>query len=126
MHAKLVVLVVMCFILNAVGGMGQLPVEASIVIESEVQNHLLKANVKNIGSNALTLRYIFVVTKNGVAGTSKTTQKGTFTVLEKNISSLSESRINLRKGDKLMAKLLIYQDNMIVAQDSVVFHGDNY
>ncbi|MDM8158242.1 hypothetical protein QUH73_00305 [Labilibaculum sp. K2S] len=126
MHARLIVSIVMCLVLNIVGVMGQLPVKAWIVMESEVHSYLLKANVQNVGHNSLTLRYIFEVTKKERAGDTKTIQKGIFTVLDKSISSLSESRISLSKGDKLMAKLLIYQDNLIVAQDSVVLQGDNY
>ncbi|MUP38204.1 hypothetical protein [Labilibaculum euxinus] len=126
MYARLTVSVVMCFVLNTVGVMGQLPVKALIVMESEVHSCLLKANVQNVGHSPLTLRYIFEVTKKGHAGDTKTIQKGIFTILDKSISALSESRINLSKADKLIAKLSIYQDNLIVAQDSVVLQGDNY
>ncbi len=126
MFPKAVVVVVMYFCFNTFQVANQLPVKASIEIEGEVQNLSVKANLHNYGNKAISLSYILEVKKKGRTGYSNTLQKGALVAVEKRITTLSESRMNLSKSDELMAKLLIYHDYKIVAQDSVVFHGDNH
>ncbi len=126
MLPKIIMVIIMCFCCTTLEIKDKFLVRAWIDIEGEAQNMLVKANVQNYGNKALSLSYILKVTKKGRAGCSNTMQKGAFIATEMSITSLSESSMNLSKSDELMAKLLIYHDNMIVAQDSVVFHGDNY
>jgi hypothetical protein len=125
MFLKIIIAITMCFSINTVKLHQEFPVRAWIDMEGKVQNLNVMAKLQNNGDKSLSLSYILEVTKKSHSGSSNSLQKGTFIAPVDKIISLSESRMNLRKGDELIAKLLIYHQNMIVAQDSVVFHGDN-
>lgn len=125
MFPKIIIAITVCFSINIVKLNQEFPVRAWIDIEGEVQNLYVRAKLQNNGDKSLSLSYILEVTKKSHSGSSNSLQKGTFIAPVDKIISLSESRMNLRKGDELIAKLLIYHQNTIVAKDSVVFHGDN-
>ncbi|BAX78520.1 curli-like amyloid fiber formation chaperone CsgH [Labilibaculum antarcticum] len=125
MFPKIIMVIIMCFCSNTSELKQEFPVRAWIDIEGEVQNLSVKAMFQNNGDNSLSLSYVLNVTKKSQSGSSNSLQKGAFIAPLNKIISLSESRMNLRKDDELIAKLLIYHDNLIVAKDSVVFHGDN-
>lgn len=125
MFQKIIILIIMCSCSNTFKLKQELPVRAWIDIEGEIQNLCVTAKLQNIGDTSLSLRYVLEVAKKGHSGSSNSKQKGAFIATVNKTISLSESRMNLRKNDELVAKLLIYHDNVIVAQDSVVFHGDN-
>lgn len=126
MLTKSIVLIFMCLYFNVLGVDKESCVRVWIDIEGEVQNLSLKANLMNNGNQVLSLNYVLNVTKKGRSGETNSLQKGAFVVANNKIIFLSEARMHLRKGDELIAKLLIYHDEVIVAQDSVVYHGDNY
>lgn len=126
MFPKIIIAITLCFSINTLKFNQEFSVKAWIDIEGKVQNLFVKAKFQNNGDKSLSLRYILEVTKKGHSGSSNSLQRGAFIAPVDKIISLSEARMNLRKGDELIAKLLIYHQNMIVAQDSVVFHGDNY
>ncbi|MBL4559986.1 MAG: hypothetical protein COC06_02145 [Bacteroidales bacterium] len=126
MISKLIIFSSLYFCFNVLNIEKQLPVKVWIDIEGELPNLSLKAMLLNNGDKDLSLSYVLKITKKGRLGESNSLQKGAFIAAQNKITSLSESRMNLRKGDKLIARLLVYHDKIIVAQDSVVFHGDNY
>lgn len=123
---KFMILLVLLFFTHEIKVFSQVSVKAWIEIEGEIQNLSLKSKLKNNGDQALALNYVLKVKKEGRTGNSNTIQKGVFIALGHQVTSLSESRMNLRKGDELIASLFIYHERRIVAQDSVVFHRDNY
>ena len=123
---KSIVLIVLCICINVLGVDKEVPIEVWIDIEGELHDLSLKAKLLNNGDKVLSLSYVFKVTKKGRLGESNYLQKGAFIAAENKITSLSESRMNLRKGDELIARLLVYHDRVMVAQDSVIFHGENY
>lgn len=125
MFPKIIIAITVCFSINSLKLTQEFPVRAWIDIEGKVQNLYVRAKLQNNGDKSLSLNYVLEVTKKSHSGSSNSLQKGTFIAPVDKIISLSESRMNLRKGDELTAKLLIYHHNVIVAQDSVVFHGDN-
>lgn len=125
MFPKIIMVIITCFYSNTSELKQEFPVRAWIDIEGEVQNLSVKAMFQNNGDKALSLSYVLHVTKKSQSGSSNSLQKGTFMAPLNKIISLSDSKMNLRKGDELIAKLLIYHDNLVIAKDSVVFHGDN-
>ncbi|PKQ64310.1 hypothetical protein BZG02_05700 [Labilibaculum filiforme] len=126
MYTKIIFFVAICFIFNAERVMGQLPVKAWVEVGDKMHCQSLKANIENQGEETFSLRYVFELSKKGASGNSNSIQKGSFILLGGTITTLSESGMNLMKSDRLTAKLFIYHDKVIVAQDSVVLHGDNY
>jgi hypothetical protein len=123
---KFMVVLWFLFFAHELKVMGQISVKAWIEFEGEIHNLSLKARLQNNGEQALALNYVLKLKKDGRTGDSSTLQKGSFIALAHKITSLSESRMNLKKDDELTASLLVYHNKLIIAQDSVVFHRYNY
>jgi len=126
MFPKIIIAITVCVSINTLRLNQKVPVRAWINIEGKVENLYVRAKFENNGDKFLSLGYVLEVTKKGYSGNSNSLQRGKFIAPVNKIITLSESRMNLRKGEELMAKLVIYHQDIIVAQDSVVFHGDNY
>ncbi|RUT80032.1 hypothetical protein [Ancylomarina longa] len=101
-------------------------IKAWIEMEGEVSNLTLTAKLQNLGSKLINLDYILKTEKNGRSGHSSTIQKGKVISEKLTILSLSESRVNLLRNDNLIVSLKVYHNNLLIAQDSVVLHGDNH
>ncbi|WP_372752076.1 hypothetical protein [Labilibaculum sp.] len=123
---KLLTILGVLFFTHEAKVLGQVSVKAWIEIEGEIHDLSLKAKLENSGEKALPLNYVLKVKKEGRSGDSNTIQKGSFIALSHKICCLSESRMNLKKDDELIASLFIYHDSLLVAKDSVVFHRYNY
>jgi len=128
MPVKIIILFSLFFCLdsNQINIQNSSIVKAWIEIEGEIQNLSVNAKLQSSKVQAMTFSYVLKTNKKGRSGSSNTIQKGKCIAQNNKIISLSESRMNLTKKDNLVVRLLVYHDNKIVAQDSVVFHGDNY
>jgi len=102
------------------------PIKAWIEMEGEMSNLRLTAKLQNLGSKIINLDYILKTRKDGRSGHSSTVQKGKVICEKLSILSLSESRINLSPNNNLIVSLKVYHNNLLIAQDSVVLHGDNH
>ena len=100
-------------------------VKAWIEIEGEVQNISISAKLQNLSDQTIAVDYILKTKKEGRSGNSNMIQRGKCISQSQKTISLSESRMNLTRKDDLMISLMIYHNNKLIAQDSVVFHGDN-
>lgn len=100
-------------------------IKAWIEIKGEVANLSITANLLNTDEQISNVDYFLTTEKKGLSGRSSTSQSGRcISIKNKNIT-LSESRLNLSRNDVLTVRLKVYHNKMVVAQDSVVFHGDN-
>jgi hypothetical protein len=100
-------------------------IKAWIEIKDEVANLSITANLLNTDEQISNVDYFLTTEKKGLSGSTSTSQSGKcISIKNKNIT-LSESRLNLSRNDVLTVRLKVYHNKMVVAQDSVVFHGDN-
>lgn len=99
--------------------------KAWIEIEGEIKNLTLSAKFKNESSNTIAINYVLKTKKEGRSGNSTSTQKGKCISSKNKQLTLSEVRLNLSKKDNLFVSLFVYHNKQLVAQDSVVLHGDN-
>jgi hypothetical protein len=99
--------------------------KAWIELEGEINNLSVSAKFKNTGDQTITIDYVLSTQKVGRSGKSSTSQKGKCISQSNKILSLSEARMNLSEKDNLFVKLFVYHNKKLVAQDSVVLHGDN-
>lgn len=112
--------------LNVYGtNMIQSKMKAWIELEGEINNLSVSAKFKNLGDQTITIDYILDTKKVGRSGQSSTSQKGKCISQSNKVLSLSEARMNLSEKDNLFVKLYVYHNKQLVAQDSVVLHGDN-
>ena len=98
--------------------------KAWIEIEGKLHNLLVAARLQNQGKPISSIDYVLKTKKEGRIGNSSTVQKGKCIIQNKNILSLSEARVNLTQSDRLIVNLLIYKNDTLIAQDSVVFQGE--
>ena len=99
--------------------------KAWIELQGEISNLSISAKFENLGDKAVTVDYVLKTEKKGRSGNSTTSQKGKCIAQINKILSLSEARMNLGKKDNLIVSLAVYHNKQLVAQDSVVLHGDN-
>jgi len=99
--------------------------KAWIEIEDEIKNLTVSAKFQNEGIKAIAINYVLKTKKEGRSGSSISTQQGKFISPINKQYRLSEVRVNLSKKDDLSVKLFVYHNKQLVAQDSVVLHGDN-
>lgn len=98
--------------------------KAWIEIEGEIKNLTVYAKFKNEGSKTIAINYVLKTTKKGRSGNSTSTQKGKcISPINKQLT-LSEVRMNLSPKDNLFVSLFVYHNKRLIAQDSVVLHGD--
>jgi hypothetical protein len=100
-------------------------IKAWIEIKGEVENLSISANLLNNDDQISTIDYLLTTEKKGLSGCSSTSQRGKCIARKNKSISLSETRMNLSRKDWLTVRLKVYHNKMVVAQDSVVFHGDN-
>ncbi|WP_321282404.1 hypothetical protein [Marinifilum fragile] len=99
--------------------------KAWIEIEGEIKNLTLSAKFKNEGSKTIAINYVLKTKKEGRSGNSTSIQKGKCVSPINKQLTLSEVRMNLSQKDNLFVSLFVYHNKQLVAQDSVVLHGDN-
>lgn len=99
--------------------------KAWIELQGEISNLSISAKFENSSDKAITVDYVLKTEKKGRTGNSTTSQKGKCIAQINKILSLSEARMNLGKKDNLIVSLSVYHNKQLVAQDSVVLHGDN-
>jgi hypothetical protein len=100
-------------------------IKAWIEIKDEVANLSITANLLNTDEQISNVDYFLTTEKKGLSGSTSTSQSGKcISIKNKNIT-LSKTRLNLSRNDVLTVRLKVYHNKMVVAQDSVVFHGDN-
>ncbi|PXX98863.1 hypothetical protein DF185_15930 [Marinifilum breve] len=99
--------------------------KAWIEIEGEIKNLTLSAKFKNEDGKTIAINYVLKTKKEGRSGNSTSTQKGKCISSKNKQLTLSKVRLNLSKKDNLFVSLIVYHNKQLVAQDSVVLHGDN-
>ena len=85
---------------------------------------VMEATVQNLSEKIEAVDYMLETYKLGVSGDSYTTQKGKCKIVPLQCLLVSQSRVSAKAIVKLKIKIKILQENIIIAQDSVVFHGD--
>ncbi len=68
------------------------------------------------------LGYELIVEREGAAGTSRSSQSGTFETRPGQTATLSTSRVNARPGDRLHIRLIISDGGATIAEDAVDKH----
>ncbi|WP_421919846.1 hypothetical protein [Marinifilum sp.] len=96
-----------------------------IEMEGKANNLWVSAKFENLDNQTITVDYLLSTKKIGPSGNSSTSQKGKCISKPNKVISLSEARMNLNKKDHLVIKLIVYHNKKLVAQDSVVLHGEN-
>lgn len=99
--------------------------KAWIEIEGEINNLTLSAKFKNEGGKTIAINYVLKTKKEGRSGNSTSAQKGKCISSKNKQLTLSKVRLNLSEKDNLFVSLIVYHNKQLVAQDSVVLHGDN-
>ncbi|NOU60012.1 hypothetical protein [Marinifilum caeruleilacunae] len=99
--------------------------KAWIELEGEINNLSVCAKFTNYQDQTITIDYVLRTKKVGRSGDTSTSQKGKSIAPTNKILALSEARMNLSRKDNLFVKLFVYHNKKLVAQDSVVLHGDN-
>ncbi|MCT4601295.1 MAG: hypothetical protein N4A59_00140 [Marinifilum sp.] len=103
----------------------QSKMKAWIELEGEISNLSVCAKFENLGEQTVTIDYLLKTEKKGRSGNSSTSQRGKCISQINKILSLSEARMSLSTKDNLLVRLYVYHNKQLVAQDSVVLHGDN-
>ncbi len=81
---------------------------------------------KNNTNQAVTISYKLQTKKTGAAGNSSSmSQQGQHVIQPNQEAALSVSQINIQSREKLDIKLSVYNNNTLIAQDSLVLNGDN-
>jgi len=85
---------------------------------------VMEANVQNYTEKIKEVDYVLETYKLGVSGNSFTTQKGRCRLAPLKSRLVSQCRVSVQASVKLKVKIKVLQENIIIAQDSIVFHGD--
>lgn len=122
---KIIVCLAFCFIgsINAKNQTKEF--KTWIKIEGEINNLSVSAKFQNNSNTTIAVDYILKIDKQSRVGNSSTLQKGKCISKDGNTISLSNSRMNLSVKDNLYVSLSVYHNKRLIAQDSIVFHGDN-
>ena len=83
----------------------------------------IKGYYLNSGTATEKLSYKLYTAKKGRSGNSRNAQGGSFEAAAGEKELLAQTSINVNPGDACTIKLLIYRNNEVVSQDSVVFNG---
>ncbi|MGQ1909417.1 hypothetical protein ACT3CE_06475 [Marinifilum sp. RC60d5] len=122
---KIIVCLIFCLVGSINAGNQIKEFKTWITIEGKINNLNISAEFQNNSNNTMVVDYILKINKQSRVASSSTLQKGKCISKGGNTISFSESRMNLSAMDNLYVSLFVYHNKRLIAQDSVVFHGDN-
>jgi hypothetical protein len=97
-------------------------IKAWIEIEGQLDALRIRAKIENTSQENIFLNYEIEMYNRSRIKNQRTLQKGKFLALKKSIIALSESRMNIRITEELCVQIKVFENNKVIAIDSVVFH----